>query len=76
MFAINKGTVVCAMAPSLSCVQFSTAAGAKTNILIILTDDQGYHDVSYYGTKVIQVASAIDTMKSVIHHRVHIQGNN
>src|SRR5680860_277315 len=26
----------------------------KPNILIILTDDQGYHDVSYYGTKDIR----------------------
>src|SRR5690606_36065385 len=24
---------------------------AKPNFLIILTDDQGYHDVSYYGTE-------------------------
>lgn len=27
---------------------------AKPNILIIFTDDQGYHDVSYYGTKDIR----------------------
>ncbi|MDC6405189.1 MULTISPECIES: sulfatase [Maribacter] len=26
----------------------------KPNILLILTDDQGYHDVSYYGTKDIR----------------------
>ena len=27
---------------------------SKPNVLIILTDDQGYHDVSYYGTEDIQ----------------------
>lgn len=31
-----------------------TAIPAKPNILIILTDDQGYHDVSYYGTEDIR----------------------
>lgn len=31
--------------------QSQNLTGKKPNILIILTDDQGYHDVSYYGTK-------------------------
>jgi len=30
------------------------ASADKPNILVIMTDDQGYHDVSYYGTKDIQ----------------------
>lgn len=30
------------------------ASTAKPNILLILTDDQGYHDVSYYGTQDIR----------------------
>jgi len=36
---------------SLQCFSQSTTNAAKPNILLILTDDQGYHDVSYYGTK-------------------------
>ena len=39
----------------------------KPNILIILTDDQGYHDVSYYGTEDIETpnidALAADGMR-------------
>ena len=31
-----------------------SSAASQPNILVILTDDQGYHDVSYYGTQDIK----------------------
>jgi arylsulfatase A-like enzyme len=40
-----------------------TIATKKPNILLILTDDQGHHDVSYYGTKDIRTP-AIDGIAS------------
>ena len=44
-------------------ITFTGAAqkNAKPNILIILTDDQGYHDVSYYGTPDLRTPN-IDTL--------------
>ncbi len=38
----------------LGCTTLLVAQEKKPNILLILTDDQGYHDVSYYGTKDIR----------------------
>ena len=35
----------------------------RPNILIILTDDQGYHDVSYYGTEDLQTPN-IDALRN------------
>jgi arylsulfatase A-like enzyme len=37
-----------------SAVGQSNSSQTKPNILLILTDDQGYHDVSYYGTEDIR----------------------
>ena len=38
----------------------------KPNILLIVSDDQGYHDVSYYGTKDIQTPNIDNIKKSGI----------
>jgi arylsulfatase A-like enzyme len=38
----------------LAFLVYGAMAQDKPNILIILTDDQGYHDVSYYGTQDIR----------------------
>lgn len=37
---------------------------SKPNILIILTDDQGYHDVSYYGTADLRTPNIDELCKS------------
>lgn len=37
-----------------NCTAQNNTEGSKPNVLVILTDDQGYHDVSYYGTEDIQ----------------------
>lgn len=40
-----------------------TTGGQKPNILLIFTDDQGYHDVSYYGTADIRTPH-IDALRN------------
>lgn len=41
----------------------NTDGNSRPNVLIILTDDQGYHDVSYYGTKDVRTPN-IDELAS------------
>ncbi len=41
-----------------------TANGSTPNILLILTDDQGYHDVSYYGTADLRTPTMDDIAKT------------
>lgn len=41
----------------------SSLDDARPNVLVILTDDQGYHDVSYYGTKDLKTPH-IDALQS------------
>ncbi|MEX2514350.1 MAG: sulfatase-like hydrolase/transferase [Cyclobacteriaceae bacterium] len=41
----------------------SDLSGEKPNILLIFTDDQGYHDVSYYGTEDLRTPN-IDALRN------------
>lgn len=49
---LSAGLTAAALAPYLSCNRTSGGRGAQPNILIIYTDDQGFHDVSSYGSEI------------------------
>lgn len=56
MFYFSNRPLACfIILPALGFISsFSFAQQKSPNILLIFTDDQGYHDVSYYGTDDIQ----------------------
>lgn len=51
-FAFSASTLLAILVPAILFAAESLAE--RPNILLILTDDQGYHDVSYYGTNDIR----------------------
>ncbi len=62
---LKTRSILFALILSCCCQVIAQSSQNKTrpNILVILTDDQGYHDVSYYGTKDIRTPS-IDQLDS------------